>query len=384
MPNLFTKRNLIIAVLVLLLIAGGVIWYLLRQGAPPAGGRGGIGEFFSNLFPQGGERELTEEEQRRLEEAEQEGLLPPGTPAERGESFQLVKEVVSGATIIKGKLRYIEKSSGHVFEMGLDGQNKQRISNTTIPGIFEVVWSPQGNRAILKYLSGLPAQAGENLNIISAQFVGSSTQGIFLPPEIKDVTFSPKGDRIAYVLPSGGETLIVTATPENKNQTVRFRSSFSSWKIHWPEENNLYLLTAPSALLDGFLYRLNIASGNFQKILGPKLGLQIFLAGEKVINLADLNLQTFPEKCVKSRKEKDIIFCGTPTSFPVGIYPDDWSKGKVSFSDVFVKMNTINLESSVILPPESVDAINPFLSEDETLLFFINKIDGSLWRIKLE
>ncbi|MEK7162310.1 MAG: hypothetical protein AAB730_00435 [Patescibacteria group bacterium] len=387
MPNFFTTRNLIIAVAALLLAGGGLVWYLtLPKGAGEE--RKSAAEFFYGLFPGGGESQLTEEEQKRLEEAEREGILPPETPAQRGESFQLVPEAVSGATIVKGRVRYIEKSSGHVFEMDFDGGNKQRISNTTIPGIFEVVWSGTGGRAILKYLSG------EKLNILSANFTGSSTQGSFLSPDIKDALFSLKGDRIAYVIEAPDETLVITAAPDNKNQTVRLRTPHSSWKILWPEDNNLYLLTSPSAYLDGFLYKINLASGNFTKTLGPKPGLLASLNGANwFISEADtdnktvissLAIKTLPEKCAWSKKSKDVILCGVPLSLPAGIYPDDWYKGKISFDDVIIKMNLSGGSASSVLIPENADVINPVLSEDETLLFFINKKDGTLWRVKLE
>ena len=383
MPNFFTTRNLIIAVAALLIVGGGLVWYLtLPKGADEE--RKSAAEFFYGLFPGGGERELTEA-------PTPEGVGVP-TPDALGrdvgrESFQMVQESVSGAIVVKDKVRYIEKSSGHVFEMGLDGGNKQRISNTTIPGIFEVIWSGTGSRAILKYLSG------EKLNILSANFTGSSTQGSFLSPDIKDALFSLKGDRIAYVIEAPDETLVITATPDNKNQTVRLRSPYSSWKILWPEDNNIYLLTSPSAYLDGFLYRINLASGSFTKILGPKPGLlassngtawftsEADLDNKTVIN--SLAIKTFPEKCVWSKKSKDIIFCGVPLSFPAGIYPDDWYKGKVSFDDAILKINLSGSASSVFTP-ENAEVINPVLSEDETLLFFINKKDGTLWRVKLE
>lgn len=405
MQNLFTTRNLIIAVAVILLVGGGIILYFTLQTEENKKEGGGIGEFFSNLFPGGGERELTPEEKARLEEGQEGGALPPGTEAGKSESFQLVREAVSGATLVKnpstgsGRVRYIERASGHLFEMDLDGGNKNRISNTTIPAIFEVIWSSTGNRAILKYYSG------DGQNIFSANFTGSSTQGIFLSPEIKSAAFSPRGDRIAYVLPSGDGAEIITATPENKTQTLRLKSQSASWGVLWPDDNNLYLLSLPSAYLDGFLYRLNLSSGSFTKILGPKAGILASVSGSDIFfseadlnnrsvlnSLADISkgsikslaLKTLPEKCAWSKKAHEILFCGVPLPFPGGIYPDDWYKGKISFTDVILKINTQNGSASSILIPEAVDIVEPFLSEDEALLFFVNKKDGSLWRVKLE
>ena len=72
---------------------------------------------------------------------------------------------------------------------------------------------------------------------------------------------------------------------------------------------------------------------------------------------------------------------------PEALYPDDWYKGLVSFSDVLVKINAENLSaSSFVLDPAGAgpDAVNLFLSEDEKTLFFMNRRDNSLWRVDLE
>ena len=51
--------------------------------------------------------------------------------------IQISEGRVSGFHPTGGRVRYIEHVTGHVFEADPDGQNETRISNTTIPGIFE-------------------------------------------------------------------------------------------------------------------------------------------------------------------------------------------------------------------------------------------------------
>ncbi|MDP3784567.1 MAG: hypothetical protein Q8R12_00595 [bacterium] len=397
MENYLTKRNVIIALVIIVAVVGAIIWYLSRP-ATPATSEGG-GGFFSRLFPGGGERELTEAERQKLEE-EREGGLPPLAPGgKKPFSQKLVSESVSGATIIKNRVRYIERETGHIFEIDPDGQNKIRISNTTIPGIFEVTWSSTGERTVLKYLSQ------GNLNMLSARFAASSTQGIFLSPDIKDITFSPQGDRIAYVLASKDESSIITATSDNKSQRVIFKSPFRNWRIYWPEENNIYLVNAPSAFNDGFLYRRNLATGAFEKLLGPKLGLAISTNDREVVfsesdrdnqtivssflnvgtrKIKPASLKIIPEKCVWSKLDKNALFCALPVPFPPTIHPDDWYQGKISFSDILIKINTTNLTAASFDLEEGPDTINLFLSPDEKNLFYLNRRDGSLWRVNLK
>src|SRR3989344_3442211 len=351
MQNYFTKRNIIIAAGAVILIAG-IIWYLsLPTGAGQE--RAGIAEIFYNLFPKSENNDGAPLDSEGSPEGE-ENNLPEANAGEQN-FLELVKESVSGATIYKGKIRYIDRASGHLFEMDLDGKNKNLISNTTIPGIFEVTWSPKGDRAILKYYSN------EKLNVLSAVFSGSSTKTTFLPDGVREAIFSPKGDRVAYVLASGSEGQVITATPENKTPTVRLKMPITSWKISWPEEANIYFP----------------ASDPNDRALS---NLSLNIAGNKLSSASSL---TLPEKCAWSKKSKDIIFCALPLAYSPAVYPDDWYKGKISFNDEIVKLNLKDsaIESIEILP--SVDATNLFLSEDETLLFFTNKKDGSLWRLKI-
>ncbi len=405
MQNFFTKRNLIIALIIIFAVVGAVIWYLSRPAVPATSESGG--GFFSRLFPSGGERPLTESEKKKLEEERGGGLPPLVSGAQKPLSQKLVPESVSGATWIKnpstnsgqGKVRYIERETGHVFEIDPDGQNKTRISNTTIPGIFEVVWSPSGERAVLKYLSQ------ENLNMLSVRFTASSTQGIFLSPDIKDITFSPKGDRIAYVLASEEGSSIITATPDNKSQRAILSNPLRDWRVYWPEENNIYLVNAPSAFSDGFLYRLNLATGLSEKLLGPKLGLEISTNGRDVVlsesdrdnqtilsfllnigtrKIKTASLKIIPKKCAWSKLDKNELFCALPAPLPPAVFPDDWYQGKISFSDILAKINTANLSAEGFDLEGGPDAVNPFLSGDENIFFYTDRRDGSLWKINLK
>jgi hypothetical protein len=387
LQNLLTTKKLIIAIIIILLI-GVAIWFFLFRGSEEQKTEG----FLSQFFPGGGDRNA-------------ERIIPPASETEfpggdlvQSSTRQLAPAGISGAFLAGDKIRYIERATGHVFEMDLDGSNETRISNTTIPGIFEVIWSSKGDRAILKYISS------GNLNILSAKFTASSTQGVFLPSDINDIVFSPIGERILYTTEKDGISLIVTATPENKLQKILLRSPFRSWKLFWPKENQIYLSTLPTAFQDGFFYRLNTSKGSLEKTLGPRLGLQVTTNGDGVVfSESDINQRTLttsslivksgeantlsvkllPEKCAWSQKEKNTAFCGASLSLPRGAYPDDWHKGVISTNDVLVKINIETPKISQFELPPGLDMVSPFISEAEDVLFFINRRDASLWSVNL-
>jgi hypothetical protein len=102
----------------------------------------------------------------------------------------------------------------------------------------------------------------------------------------------------------------------------------------------------------------------------------------------DLGINTFPEKCVWSTKERGVVFCAIPESMPIGLYPDTWYQGRILFSDNLWKINTVTMEYRVLSliresSGEFVDVENIKLSKNEDYLIFRNKIDLSLWGYNL-
>ncbi len=400
MQNIFSKRNIIIAAAVILIIIVGLWFFFSKKstgGTNDSSGSSG-GNFLSRLFPTIENRTPPPPQDQNPANSQ-----TPANPQNQmvSAASALVTDNVSGAILFKrgkiSKIRYIERATGHVFEMDPDGQNKNQVSNTTIPGIFEVAWSPLGDRAILKY------ESHGDLNILSANFTASTTQGIFLSPKIKDAVFSPKGDKIAYILPGASETTLIISSPDNKNQRVLFKSQFSSWRVYWPEDSNIFIANWPASSLDGFLYRINVSSGAFEKISGPALGLLASTNGKSVLissfdptnqtiltSVFDFKsrlakpstLKIIPEKCAWSQLEANVVFCAIPLPLTAGDYPDDWYQGKISFADIFTKINTatLNVDTMQIGAP---DLTNLSLSQDEKTAIFLNKRDGSLWKIDL-
>lgn len=402
MQELLTAKRIIIALAILfvLFFAAGAVWYYFIRGNNPPDNNPVTAEPtpVGNPFPEGGGKDSAGSTGSQTGNAPDLGSIPQNLNAAAGDVFQIGPDAVAGAVFYKDKIRYVEKSSGNIFEVDLDGKNKNNLSNNKVAGVFDAVLSRQGTRALIKYA------AGDKIFTLSASLTGSSTKTTIFPLGVKDVAFSPKGDKIAYVLSSGDSASVITATPENKSQVVRLKLKYSSWRILWTEDNGIYLLSSPSAYLDGFLYKITLSSGVFSKILGSYPGLlasinapslifsetnqkektvDTFLANSSGGNIGPLSIKALPEKCVWSKKIKDIVFCAAPLIFPGATYPDDWYMGKVSFGDAVVKINIASRSITSFLLPESTDATKLFLSDDETNLFFINKGDESLWRLRV-
>ncbi len=329
---------------------------------------------------------------------------------------QLTEKAVSCATFIEkikqdktkiGVVRYLEKTTGHIYDIEPQGGISEIISNTTIPNIFEAYWSPDGKQVLTRYTENNKTGIEDtvrNFSLIS--IATTATRGIFLPSTIKAAASSPKENKIFYLIPWEESYLGITATFEDKKQKQVLTTSFGEWAVAWPSEHSITLLSKPSATINGYLYKLDPITGSFEKIISGIPGLTALMSpsGESVFysqggyngivtglyNVAKktsipfFDLITLPEKCSWSKLNKGIIYCAVPIAIPSGRYPDDWYMGLISFTDRIWKIDTIKGTTEIISTESDLefDFMNLFLSKSENYLFFQNKKDGTLWSLQ--
>ncbi len=324
---------------------------------------------------------------------------------------QLTQKPVIGAIYVPSTsaVRYFEKATGHIYDLDLLSKNSTRVSNTTIPGIFEVLFSPDGNEAIIRYAETNDEGVESSIRNFSLSDISGTTtpRGIFMLSAIKAFTVSPKENKIFYLSPVGDFNTGVVSSFSDKNQKQALLIPFGEFNLNWPAEKVITLLSKPSAQVEGYFYRLDPVSGDFGKILGGFKGLtalyspdgkyivysesgfndfktSIYAIEEK--KTSPLNATTLPEKCVWSKLKKGTIYCAVPTAVPQATYPDDWYQGLVSFSDRVWKIDTISGETAIISAESEteIDLINPFLSNNGDYFFFQNKKNNTLWSLQLE
>jgi hypothetical protein len=67
--------------------------------------------------------------------------------------------------------------------------------------------------------------------------------------------------------------------------------------------------------------------------------------------------------------------------------PNDYYSNKFQTADTFWKVNVLTGEKTRLIDlnkiSAKIDAKNIFLNPDESLLFFVNRIDGKLYQISL-
>lgn len=296
-------------------------------------------------------------------------------------------------------LRYVERATGHIYQMSLTNSNSGKISNSTIPGVYEAIFSGDASSVIYRYV----ASGDRVITSFLAQLGGKSE---FLSPDILEVAVSPQKDQFFTLIKNkNGVTGSIRSFLLNNTKQV-FSSPFSEWLTQWINEKSVILTSKPSYLVDGSVFSLDITNGTLTKIIGGIPGITVLSdqTGKNILYGAsldtgpklnlfnvtnhtskDLGIYGLPEKCVWN-KDNTYIYCALPSKIVGAQFPDSWYQGNISFDDYFVKIdaksgNIVTLTNAGDV--ENIDAINLFLNKDESKLFFTNKKDYTLWSLDL-
>lgn len=350
------------------------------------------------------------------------------TPTSFGDSFpkirQVTNSVVAGATVndvlqtvmVNGKkqsffstlIRYMNRGDGHIFETPATSTLVTEISATTIPKVYEALFTNNGAGVVARYLdsNGSVVSYAASLVARSASATNTSpfyTDGTYLPLNVSSVGISPQSTKISYV--SSGS--VYTANADGSRKTAVYSGPFTNWITSYPEASTVMLVTKPSAQVEGFAY--TVSGSSLIKLIGPVQGLTASLSPSKTYLLysrtsgnsistyirnlktgADvLTEATLPEKCVWSTKEKDVVYCAIPSSISGSNLPDAWYQGTVSFSDTIKRIDAATGKASLVLDPTkessgAIDAIDLHVNSQNTTLIFTNKKNYSLWAVRLD
>ncbi|MDP2934538.1 MAG: hypothetical protein Q8N59_02120, partial [bacterium] len=93
------------------------------------------------------------------------------------------------------------------------------------------------------------------------------------------------------------------------------------------------------------------------------------------------------EKCTWPQDIR-YVYCAVPKNITEAqVLPDDFYKGTFASNDDFFKINLETGEATKLLDDslmvETYDANDVFISPNESYLFFVNKVNGLLYSIKL-
>lgn len=436
------KTTLIItAVLATIILIFGVL-YLFRdtpfvqniglfpgEGLPVAPG-GGIGDGEEVNIPitipdgEGGERDLSRLYELHKTPVAGVGFMETGIPS--------AVVTIAKTSKIKSKkpptppephtitARYLERGLGHIYETLLTLPYREtRIVNETRPRIAEALFANNGKSVVVRYaedLYGAEIIKTRIINLLGGDTSTTTTDAapaflkteeVFLPDRIPFMAAAEDGADKFFYFTSGLTTSSGFLVTSKGASTGIFNSSFTEWLPQMPSQNLVALVTRPSSDVPGYLFLLDTKTKALTKVLDGLKGLTVKVSrdGKRILysetregtpelfvydtekkESRDLYFSTLPEKCAWSVKESAVAYCAVPQQMSQALYPDQWYRGTVSFSDSVWKINTATTTGSVekVFAPADyrapeMDIVNPVLSSDDSYLLFMNKKTGTPW-----
>lgn len=385
------KKFLIIFGIIVLLLAGAVFTYIFLYGVPESPSEV-FGRFTEapdrpDYIPDSSDGAIDLGEDGDDTEFE-------GTP---NRLYQLTTKPVAGAAIIGDVVRYVERGTGHVYEIALTGGTERIVSGTTIQRVIRAVFSSNGDRV------ALTSDNGGSLETMLGTLTRIGGDGGLeltgLPEGAREAGFSPNGQSLNFFIPTtvGGVGYAYDLTKEETKEL--FSIPLSDVRILWA--TSTYLFTTPSERAIGYVYR--VGPGGLEYVTEGGRGLMAFrhasgtlvsVSGETDIETRDVRtgevpfLRLFTEKCTAERPGSRVVICASPLTLAGGVYPDDWYKGKEKFSDMILRVDSASSTVKVLskLEEESgrpIDVLSIGTDTTGKLIHFINKYDGALWMLDL-
>lgn len=340
---------------------------------------------------------------------------PEGTTGASGFSFGLGEKMVAlsdekvtfpviskdGSTI-----QYFSPISGKISQINLEGKSGTSLSTKTWPTASGVFWSPGKTKAILKFpeTDGQPAFSLFDL---------ASNEEKNLKNNLDTVVWQNDGKILyKYYDTKTKERSLNIADPDGNNwkkiADLEYKNIFiapipktgfvSYWNMAGAQEETSLISTSVISGekktifsgVSGADYRWNksgtkILVSHADTKAGAKMELAIM--NDQGGEYRGLEIPTFTSKCSWSSDDKTIYYA-LPGNIPDGsVLPDDYRAGKFNTTDTFWKIDIASGKKERIVDLDKIkgqiDARDLFLNDDESFLFFVNKIDGKLYRISL-
>jgi Tol biopolymer transport system component len=300
---------------------------------------------------------------------------------------------------------YYDSELKKFFKVSLNG-DKTELSNKAFYEVSNIAWAPDSMRAILSYPDGS-----------KVYYDFRTDQATTLPKEMKEVSFSNNGDKIAYeFVGSGSDRWLAVSKPDGSEQQIiePIGDKANSVDVNWSpdaqvvatyresvgvNQEEVYFLgqngeNFKSMVVDGsgftskwspdgkqLLYSVYTSASGYRPTLWLASG-QRESVGANAVNV---QLATWPSKCAFG---SGAIYCAVPTMLPegAGLAPEVANLTP----DTFYRIDLATGQSSLLAVPASLSGENQYCADvvyvslDESQLYFHNTISGKLETIRLK
>lgn len=285
-------------------------------------------------------------------------------------------------------VRFVEKGTGHIYTVPVDGDTEERLSNITIPSTRQATFSSDGNYAAI-YTDNASTFTVVTLPHGSTTLTSNTIAGV-------PISFAFTADNTLLFAIKSGQTVAGysynTKTSAKKLLfTIPFREAVVLWGDNETGPHYTYPKTAEE--LEGYLYK--IEANTLKRLPVSGFGLSVKNQGDRLFYtraengyrksylLEDvvetpLSASFIPEKC---SLHGQILLCaihGGTESFSL----TSWYRGEVESNDtLWYFIPEINYATQVenisATAQRVLDVTSPVVTDQA--FYFINNIDSGLW-----
>jgi len=303
------------------------------------------------------------------------------------------------------KILFYAALDGRVFSIDFDGTGKSVISSQVLGGLTDATWSGDHKKVISKFGSETKKSV----------YSYESKTGKALGTGMYNFVWSNLGDKLLYQFKNGKTNELSSADWDGTNWKKITDVTFSRITIApIPQTSLVSFWNYATSGEESTLLSVGILGGEAKKLFGGKFGADYLWSsnGKKALvsfaeaqngskmnmgvinsdgtNFRDLGIPTLVSKCVWAPDGKT-VFCALPGDIPGGsVMPDDYRDNKFKTKDTFWKVDIETGEKTRLIELDDLskigvgfDATNLFLSDKEDILFFVNRVDGHLYRLEL-
>jgi len=383
-----TKKTLIIIFGSIILILGAIgIWvFSFLNGSPTA-----LEDRFAN-FPWGNGN-TTEFPSTEIPEITEFPSINVSGAKLRQLTF---RPVIGYGEILKNEsrhIRYVEAGTGHVYDIDIITGTEERISNIIIANAHRAYVPPNGSHILINNTNSEAAIIDISANEPTSRFLSG---------QMTNIGISENGHILFTVRSNNGLQARELQIIPNTTREL-FSIPFTSATIRWSQNSNVphLIYTKPASQLLGYVYEIN-SSNQLRRlpIAGP--GLTAIHTGSYILisSLEGTSYKTriydpqtqqrneapvtiIPEKCVDSNNTF-LIYCGSELTTYSYEFPDEWYKGVRMFDDSLWRIDVRSQSATMLINPlstigRSLDMTELQLDSQETVIYFINKSDKTLW-----
>lgn len=393
-------------VLILALSLGGFYWYIQgkESSLEAVSGARGFGESAPSFSGTGGS---TFENivsglgfQNKSGDAGTEPVKPPRL-------WQVLATPGSGTGFIAGatstKLRFIERSTGYVFETDTLTGVTLRLTNTLIPMMHEARFRSDGTPLGEVLENGV--RTTYTYEIRNSTSTLKQLSGKSLGTDIVTIRPHPKKNEVMTLVSDGaGSALIASAWDGSKPSRV-FGSGLRAWNLHVLSDDSVIVAQPAASGIPGNAYRIT-ATGPVPLVrnvpgltLLPRANSGALLIGSDsgTVSLGSrggaasttvtLPIRTTAEKCVWAPGVRAIAYCAVPREISSSRYIDEWYRGMIHTNDTWWKVDAAAGSAELLFSPSSevemLDVEIPTINETGEYISFRNAYDKSIWVLRV-